>query len=324
MTRPSFSRIILPIVAIVLIAITAFLVMRGTPDRSAQTPAVTPPTTPAAQRESGTVAAAGVIEPASEIVSIATPLPGVVEAVLVRAGERVVAGQPLFRIDQRDAVAAVVEAEARVESARKSAAAAGTSLAVARNQLALYGDVRDPRAVSKLEVIDRRGAVANAQAQLAQARAQMRTTEAELVRARVDVARRTVRAPIAGEVLQVRVRAGEFASAAPGGGGADPLMTLGQTDPLHVRIDIDENEVGRAAIGSAAVISPRGNAARRVEVGFVRVEPQIVPKRSLTNSASERVDVRVLQLIYAVPTGTEGLFVGQQVDAFVPARGVRR
>ncbi len=62
----------------------------------------------------------------------------------------------------------------------------------------------------------------------------------------------------------------------------------------------------------------------QVKARFVRAEPQIVPKRSLTNSAAERVDVRVLQLIYALPesaSADDALFrVGQQVDAYIPAR----
>ena len=57
---------------------------------------------------------------------------------------------------------------------------------------------------------------------------------------------------------------------------------------------------------------------------FIRAEPLVVPKRSLTNSAAERVDVRVLQVIYALPSAAssnEALFrVGQQVDAYIPAR----
>jgi hypothetical protein len=97
-------------------------------------------------------------------------------------------------------------------------------------------------------------------------------------------------------------------------------MVLGETVPLHVRIDVDESEIDRAALGAPAVISPRGNAGRRVRATFVRAEPLVVPKRSLTNESSERVDVRVLQLVYALPQEVSGFFVGQQVDAFIPAR----
>jgi hypothetical protein len=88
-----------------------------------------------------------------------------------------------------------------------------------------------------------------------------------------------------------------------------------------VRIDVDEDEATRIALGSEAIVSPRGAAERQVRARFVRAEPQVTPKRSLTNSSAERVDVRVLQLIYELPA-TDGLFrVGQQVDAFIAARG---
>ncbi|HSJ97609.1 MAG TPA: hypothetical protein VLC53_11080, partial [Myxococcota bacterium] len=87
------------------------------------------------------------------------------------------------------------------------------------------------------------------------------------------------------------------------------------------RVDIDEEQAPRVALGEPATVSPRGAAERQVRARFVRAEPRVVPKRSLTNSAAERVDVRVLQIIYELPDA-DGLFrVGQQVDAFIPARG---
>ena len=55
----------------------------------------------------------------------------------------------------------------------------------------------------------------------------------------------------------------------------------------------------------------------------MRAEPLIVPKRSLTNASTERVDIRVLQIIYALPADNGGFFVGQQVDGFIPARRAR-
>jgi HlyD family secretion protein len=319
--RPSFSRVILPAIAVIGIVLAIFMILSGQPNRAAEAPVIPPPATPEGQRNGGTVAGAGLVEPASEIIDIGTPIGGIVEAMYVTAGDRVGQGQPLFRIDTRDSRAAVAEAAAQLDSARKGIAAAQASLGVAQNQLALYGNVTDPRAVSKLEIVDRQGAVRNARAQVALQQAQADAAAAQLQRARVDLERRTVRAPIAGQVLQARVRQGEFAPAGMGqGGNADPLMTMGQTDPLHVRIDIDEDEADRAALGKDAVVSPRGNAKLRVNAKFVRAEPQVVPKRSLTNSANERVDVRVLQVIYALPNSNHGMFVGQQVDAFIPAK----
>jgi HlyD family secretion protein len=166
-------------------------------------------------------------------------------------------------------------------------------------------------------VIARRGTADDARAQLGVAQAQVRQTQAQLTQARVELDRRTVRAPSAMQVLQVLTRAGEYAGTA---GNDIVLMKLGVTQPLHVRIDVDENEIERVALGGPAIISPKGDAKKQVRATFVRAEPLIVPKRSLTNSATERVDVRVLQLIYALPTGENLFFVGQQVDGFAPAK----
>jgi hypothetical protein len=52
---------------------------------------------------------------------------------------------------------------------------------------------------------------------------------------------------------------------------------------------------------------------------FVRVEPYVIPKKSLTGDNTERVDVRVLQVIYQIETQGKRLFVGQQLDVFIDA-----
>jgi HlyD family secretion protein len=50
---------------------------------------------------------------------------------------------------------------------------------------------------------------------------------------------------------------------------------------------------------------------------FVRVVPYVVPKKSLTGDRSERVDTRVLQVIYALEPGEKSVYVGQQLDVFI-------
>ena len=220
--------------------------------------------------------------------------------------------------------ARIAELESRVRLATQRIESARTELRTAERLLGLYTSVEDPRAVAQRDVVDRRGAVDVARARIEVAQAERAQAQAELQSARTEVALHEVRAPRSGEVLQVNVRAGEFATAGPGQGNADPLMVIGETNPLHVRVDVDENEIARAQIGAPAVVSPRGDARRRVQARYVRTEPLVVPKRSLTNAATERVDVRVLQLIFALPPEVEGFNVGQQVDAFLPERGSQR
>jgi multidrug efflux pump subunit AcrA (membrane-fusion protein) len=322
MARLNFSRQVLPIVAVIAIMVAAIMVLRTQPNRALAQPVRTPPSAPGGDR--AVVAGAGVVEPASELIEISAEVPGVVDRVFVRVGDSVAAGAPLFSVDSRDARAAVAEAQARLNQARASARAARTARSVSRRHYALYAQAGDPRAVSRQEVITRQGGVEDASAQVGVADAAVRQAAAQLATARVTLTRHLVRAPRAASVLQVRTREGQFAPAGQqGGGNQDPPITMGVTDPLHVRLDVDENEIERVQVGAPAIVSPRGAAARRTRVQFVRAEPLIVPKRSLTNASTERVDIRVLQLVYALPPGSRGYFVGQQVDGFVPAKGAR-
>ncbi len=52
---------------------------------------------------------------------------------------------------------------------------------------------------------------------------------------------------------------------------------------------------------------------------YVRTEPYIVPKRSLTGDTTERVDTRVLQLLYGFDRNELPVYVGQQMDVFIEA-----
>lgn len=316
--RLRMPRHILPFVAIVALVLTAAAVALTQPDRRMTDPAKTPPAAPRSFA-GHTVSGSGLVEPSSELIEVGTQRSGIVTRLDVRPGDRVTKGQLLFTIDARDARSQLGERTASVQLARERVDSASVELASAQRLYSLYANVGDPRAVAEQQVIDRRNARDSAAARLEVAKAELRQAQAQAASARTAVGLLEVRAPQSGTVLQVNTRVGQFANAGPGPGDQDPLIVLGETNPLHVRVDIDENEIGRVAMGNAAIVSPRGNAALRVRANFVRAEPLIVPKRSLTNSTAERVDVRVLQLIFALPQDSSRFFVGQQVDAFVPA-----
>jgi hypothetical protein len=52
-------------------------------------------------------------------------------------------------------------------------------------------------------------------------------------------------------------------------------------------------------------------------LSFVRVEPYAQPKKSLTGSGTERVDTRVLQVIYSIEPSEQTIYVGQQLDVYL-------
>lgn len=314
----SFARQILPALALIGVVIAVWLIVVGLPDRSTAAPAVQPPKAVGKLANAPRVAGAGIVEPSSEVIDIGSALSGLVTDVRVAPGDRVARGEVLFTVDARAAQASLAQANASTGEARAAIAEAGAAQKTARQQLALYRGLTDPAAVSRAEVIRAEGEEAAATSRLGLARARLASAMSAAAAARTEIDRLTVRAPIAGEILAVNIRKGEFV-ATQGGGNAVPFIQMGETSPLHVRVDIDENEIARVALGQPAVISPRGAAELHVNAAFVRAEPQVVPKRSLTNSAAERVDVRVLQLIYALPA-SDAFRVGQQIDAFIPAK----
>jgi multidrug efflux pump subunit AcrA (membrane-fusion protein) len=150
-------------------------------------------------------------------------------------------------------------------------------------------------------------------AELALREAGVQLAAARLERFVAELDRFTVRAPVSGIILRVKVRPGELAVAAP---SPEPLILMGAAPPYYVRVDVDEKDSVRLRPGARAVASIRGDARRRFPLRFVRIEPYVTPKRNLTGETTERTDTRVLQILYALPADAP-VFPGQQMDVFI-------
>jgi RND family efflux transporter MFP subunit len=212
-------KFVLPALAVIGLGIAIFTVVSGS-KASVPAPAVSDPPQPPYRTF---VAGSGIVEASTENIAIGTQLPGVVSRIYVQIGSRVKAEDPLFTIDDR-------AQRAELATRRASVQVAEAQLADSKNQFALAESITDKRAMSVEELDKRRFAVQRAEAQLAQARAELTTVE-------TDLDRLTVRAPVDGQVLQLKVHLGEFA---PTGVLATPLILLGNVDKLYVRVDVDE------------------------------------------------------------------------------------
>jgi len=306
------KRFILPAIGVVAAVWSAYSVVRTQPHRAP----TDPPAPPAVSDYKATVAAVGLIEASTENIWVGTPLGGVVETVFVTAGQTVRSGAPLFELDTRQlrAELAVRRQAVAVTHAREHVAEARVD--DLQKQLEFVEHVTDKRAISAEELTRRRSSVETATAELAEVRSEIAAAESQVESVQVDLERSVVRAPMAAEVLQVKVRVGEYAPAAT---TANPLIVLGRSKPLHVRVDVDESEAWRVREGAHAIGHVRGNADLKTPLQFVRFEPFVVPKQSLTGDSTERVDTRVLQVIYRVEREDVRLFVGQQLDVFIDA-----
>jgi HlyD family secretion protein len=334
-----------------LFAVSAVIAMK--PVRHAEPP----PSPPPSAKFESSVGAVGLVEANTENIAISCPVSGMVTAVYSKAGDHVEKGRELFSLDDRD-----LQADLRVKRAALEAAQArlvkleeeprsedippvearvreaSANLADAEVQMRLIESVPDKRAVREEDVQRRRLAYQAAQARLAEAEAQLALmkagawapdvavakseaaqAEAQLKLVETNIDRLTMRAPMGGVILQNKVRLGQYAQCGP---LSEPLMILGSVTPLHVRVDVDEHDASRVREGAPAAASPRGNGSLRIPLEFVRFEPYVIPKKSLTGDSTERVDTRVLQIIYRVKDQNAPLYVGQQMDVYIDAPAI--
>ncbi|HNP60753.1 MAG TPA: efflux RND transporter periplasmic adaptor subunit, partial [Nitrospirales bacterium] len=179
--------------------------------------------------------------------------------------------------------------------------------------------VTDRRAVSEDDVKRKWHETEGAKRALVRARADLHLARTERDEVQALLNRLTVRAPRGGTILQVNVRAGEYATVNP----IEPLILLGNTETLQVRADIDEVNAPLVVPGSPAVAYLKGFTDKSISLTFDRIEPYIVPKRSLTGDNRERVDTRVLQVIYGFERPSFPVYVGQQVDVYIERSAVQ-
>lgn len=265
-----------------------------------QSPINPPPIDPSPKPYEVSVAASGIVEALSENVSIGVPEAALVSKVHIKVWDYVKEGQPLFTLDDRELRAQLLVNEANVTVAE-------ATLERLKDQLARLKGVNDPRAVSRDEVRTKENDVAVAQAQLEAAHAQVAQN-------RVRLDRMIVVAPRDGTILQINIRPGEYASVSP----KAAAIVLGDVEHLQVRADVDEQNAPRLQAGQTATAYVKGDTTQPIELHFVRIEPYVVPKVSLTGSSTERVDTRVLQVIYSFERPQDRpVYVGQQVDLFV-------
>lgn len=344
-----FTKYILPLIAIGGLAFAAYTVveMQRTPPPSK--PLISPPVVPKFRA----IAGAGLVEARLENIPIGTNVSGVVVAVRVKVGDKIKKGDELFRIDDRNlnaelavreaklasakamlhrleiaprkedetaAKAALEEARARLESSRITAR---RSASLFRRNAGPESDydrdrfIEDESAAAVMKLSADLGRLKTWDEDLRVAEANVQEAEANLNATKTDLDRLVVRSLTNGEILQVNVRPGQFAAAV----WKEPLIVLGDVTQLNVRVDIDEQDLPLFKKGAKAVATLKGRPQVRFALSRVeKLEPYVIPKRNLTGDNAERVDTRVLQVVYALPDDRPvPIYVGQQMDVYLEA-----
>ena len=307
-----------------------------------------PPNQAAPEVKGWQAVAPGRVEPRTEQIRIGSPEVGRVGQVLVKVNDTVFAGEALIRIDNDEVRTRLAKVETEVNLRKRGRAnPAPPKDAPRRNVEDAAADaeravVEARSAVDRAEAAHRAGtgsddALKAASAALSNAREQLRQRQDELARfeastpsvvptelegqlaaARIDLRgaqaaldNLTIRAPIAGTVLQLGVRAGELASpSAP-----QPLVVLGDLSALRVRVELDERDVGAIRTGQPVVVRSAAFPGRDFAGKVSSIAPIIGPGSFGARGQSSFTDIDVAEVV--VELAAPGpLVVGMKVDAY--------
>jgi len=245
-------------------------------------------------------------------INIYPEVAGTIKKILVSEGEIIKKGAPLILIDDAVQMATAEQQKAQIELA-------GASLKSVQDQLDKLRESRalEPRSVSKNDLDNAENAVNVAKANLEVARKQYELAQTLL-------SKYFIKSPMDGAVLSVNAAVGSYVSAQGSYDtytqGFTPILVMGSSQAyIGVRCYIDEVLISRLPPASQmhAQMLIRGTNIS-IPLEFVRVQPYVSPKIALSNQRTERVDVRVLPVIFRFerPKNID-VYPGQLVDVYI-------
>jgi HlyD family secretion protein len=298
------------------------------------------------------IAAPGVIEAASEEITVRAETAGRLTSVPVDEGDHVSRGEIVATVDRSLAHAQLKAAEAEAELRRSELTAllkganglqrlqawvgykeAETGVEQARAELDRRKKLFDQGALPEEEVERAANALTLAEQRQEEAglrrrmmgaapldtdrehaTAALRAAEANVDEARSLLAKTIVRAPISGVVVHRYLHAGELASEASG-----PILTIADTSHLRVRAEIDEADVGLLHLGEPAYATAPAYGDRKFSGHVIRIAGELGRKTVTSGDPAERMDTKVLETLIDLDPGAS-LPLGLRVTCFITPR----
>jgi RND family efflux transporter MFP subunit len=295
-----FRKIILPIISIIGILFAIFMVFYGLIEPEKPPVLFDPPESPYEHF----VAAEGLVESFGENVNLSVPFPELITDVYIKAGQCVKMGDPLFRVDTR-------QFEAELKTAQNQLKESQIVLRDFEKQLTYFNRLKDRSAVSEQEYTKILYATKKA-------REQIEVDKARVNEVKVRISRATVHAPFDGQIIEENIRIGAYANVNPF--DRKTLIVFGKTKQLQIRVNVAEEEAWRVYKDAPGMAYVRGNSDLKYSLKFKYIEPHIIPKQTLTGMDFERVDTRVLQVVYELENINNSIYVGQLLDVYLKAR----
>ncbi len=245
------------------------------------------------------IAGIGIVEPRTKSHKLMPYTKGIVSKIYVEEDEEITKNQQLFTTDDREILAELLYAQAKTDTAR-------IHFEDLEYNYNLYKDLGKSGTVSDEEISKKRFAMLKAKAQYHESLA-----EYNILKTRLE--RLAVHSPISGRVLQLNIRVGEYADT----DSSFPPIIVGDMRNMKVDVTIDETDIARFNKFAKAYGIIRGSDNKRIPLQFSLIQPNIVPKKNITNDPAEKIDMRVMKIVYHFDNKDVGAYPGQQMDVFI-------
>ena len=241
---------------------------------------------------------------------LSMPSGGVVDKLLVKEGDKVLAGQVMLELWNLDRKADLAMAEASLLAAQSDV-----------NQICLQAD-RSGREADRQRSLAKKKLVSDdaLDASVTNANAQVRACESskaqqQVAKARLDMQnalleRTQLKAPFAGVVAEINGELGEYVTPSPPGVATPPAVDLIDYSCLYVTAPIDEVDAGSLRTGMPVAVTLDAFKDRNFTGVITRVAPYVVDIEKQARTVD--VDVKIQQLPDDV-----ALLVGYSADVTV-------
>jgi HlyD family secretion protein len=241
------------------------------------------------------------------IIQVAARRGGVVKAVFVQEGDRVVAGQVLARQEDDEARLAVERARATVAQGQSQIGVMQVKLDAARREYRRLESLIDSNFVARQRLDQQRDQIRDWEAQIAAQRATIATYQASLREAEYAQELTVIRAPSNGRIARRYANPGAGASTL----NVSTMFDLEPDAPRIARAEIVESDIPNVTPGQQVEIQPEGDPTK-VYVGTVLRRAAVFGARKLaSDDPSQRSDERVIEVV--VTADGAPLLIGQRV-----------
>ena len=196
-----------------------------------------------------TVTATGSVQPTTQV-DVSSELSGALAEVAVDFNDRVEIGQVLARLDDSKLTDQILTAEAQLQAAEASLEQAVAAVREAEVTYESQSELDKRGQSTRLKMIAVEVARDRALAVVDGAKAEVALARARLSEAKTELGKATIRSPISGVVLNRAAEPGQIVAASL---NAPVLFTLAEDlARMELRVDVDEADIGRVAVGNAA------------------------------------------------------------------------